>query len=385
MTPINVMHLITGLEVGGAEMMLKRLAIATDPRRCRVSVASLLEPGPVGAALASAGVPVHSLRMKRAVPDPRALPRLVSLLRRERCDVLQTWLYHADFLGLVASRLAGVRRLAWNIRGSDTDLAQYSRVVLVLRRVLARLSRWPDLVIVNSAAGKTTHERLGYHPHRWELIPNGIDPAEFKPDHEARGRLQRELGLPEGAFLVCLPARVDPQKDHDTFFRAAARLGAKHDDAYFLVVGRGTDEPALENRAKALGVDARMRFLGQRGNMASLLAGVDLVTLSSGFGEGCPNVLIEAMGCGVPVAATDVGDTAEMITDPRLVVRPGDAEGLSDAWEVIRDMGRDGRRALGETLRQRVLDHYDLAGIARRYEALYEEIAGSPVNARGRP
>lgn len=385
MRPVNVMHLITGLEVGGAEMMLKRLAIATDPRRCRVSVLSLLEPGPVGAALMSAGVPVHSLRMKRAVPDPRALPRLVGLLRRERCDVLQTWLYHADFLGIVASRLAGVPRLAWNLRGADTDAPQCSPMIVVLRRILSRLSRWPDLVIVNSAAGKATHEGLGYRPRRWEIIPNGIDPTEFKPDHEARRRLQRELGLPESAFLVCLPARVDPQKDHDTFFRAAARLGATYDDAHFIVVGRGTDDPALQNRAKALGADGRMRFLGQRQNMASLLSGVDLVTLSSSFGEGCPNVLIEAMGCGVPVAATDVGDAAEMIADPRLVARPGDAEGLSEAWAVIREMGSDGRRALGETLRQRVLDRYDLAKIVRRYEALYEEMAGSGANVRGRP
>jgi glycosyltransferase involved in cell wall biosynthesis len=375
--PIHVMHLITDLDVGGAEMMLSRLIGAVDERYCRMSVVSMIAPGPVGAQLAARGVSVRSLGMSRAVPDPRALLRLIKILRREPVDVLQTWLYHADFLGLLAAQCSGVRNLVWNLQCSNMDFSYYSFLSAALPRLLARLSGQADLALVNSAAGKAVHERLGYRPSRWEIVPSGIDVKRFQPDLAAKARLCCELGIPLESFLICLPARVDPMKDHANFLAASAQFNRTHPNAYFILAGRGTHQsneflrPLLENT----GCAGQISLLGERSDMPALLAGVDLVTLSSAFGEGWPNVVGEAMACGVPVVSTDVGDAAEIVGPTGIIVAPRDASALAAAWERFYRLDATVRRELGMAAHQRIVDRYTLTAVAARYEALYHELA----------
>ncbi len=246
--------------------MLSRLVNAADRRRVQMSVACMTPPGAIGAWLADQNVSVHSLGMRRGLPDPRGLARLVALLRRQKVDVLQTWLYHADLLGLIAARLAGVPRLLWNLRCSDMQDGHYSRLSTALPRLLARLSRQPDLVLANSAAGRAYHEALGYHPRRWQVLPNGIDTDRFRPDPEARQRFRADYGLPPDSFLICLPARVDPMKDHATFFAAAAKFAREEQGMRFVLVGRGTgpDEPALRALVAQSGCADKLILLGER-------------------------------------------------------------------------------------------------------------------------
>jgi glycosyltransferase involved in cell wall biosynthesis len=370
------MHLITDLDVGGAEMMLAKLAEAFDRARFRTVVVSLMPPGLLGQRLSAAGIAVRSLGMARGVPDPRGLTRLVSLLRREPVDLLQSWLYHADLLGVVAARLAGVSRLCWNIRCTAMDPARYSRISAALPRLLARLSASPDAVLVNSAAAQRAHEELGYHPKRWAMIPNGFDVARFQPDIAAGPRRRRDLGLPGDAFLIGLPARFDPMKDHATFLAAAALFAARCGVARFLLMGRGVarGNTALERMIAARGLGERVLLLGERADMAELLPGLDVATLSSAFGESFPNVVGEAMACGVPVAATAVGDVGEIVGATGIVVPPGDAAALAGAWQRLYEAGETERRRRGAAARQRVVSNYALPAIARRYETLYEDI-----------
>jgi glycosyltransferase involved in cell wall biosynthesis len=375
--PVHVLHVITDLDVGGAEMMLARLARAMDSGRFRQSVVSLIAPGAVGAQLAAEGIEVHSLGLSRGRIDPRGVWRLARLLRQQRPDIVQTWLYHADLLGLVAARLAGVRRVVWNLRCSDMDLSRYSRLSAALVRLLAWLSPRPDAVLVNSVAGQRAHQALGYRPRRWEIVPNGTDIARFRPDAQARARIRAELGIAPESFVICLPARFDPMKDHATFIAAASRSAAGHGDARFVLVGRGTDagNAALRPFLQHLAGAAEIRLLGERADMPALLAAADVVALSSSFGEGFPNVVAEAMACGTPVVSTDVGDAAEIIGDTGLVVRRRDPEAMAAAWQRLRDVGPAARRDMGARARQRISERYALAPIVARYEALYEELA----------
>ena len=213
---LTVAHLITTLERGGAEAMLTKLAKAHAGQGVRPLVISLTGPGIYGPELEAAGIPVWSLGLRRGVPEPGALLKLVGILRREKPDLLQSWLYHADLLALLAAPLAGVRRLAWNIRCSDMDMRRYSRLSRWLVALLARLSRLPDAVVVNSEAGRLLHHELGYRPKRWVTLANGFDTGRFRPDTEARRDVRAELGLPGDALAVGLIARVDPMKDHAT-------------------------------------------------------------------------------------------------------------------------------------------------------------------------
>src|SRR5439155_8764367 len=185
----TILHLITGLETGGAERMLVHLASRTDRRRFRSVVVSMTGPGTMGPLIEGAGVTLRTLGLRRGVPDPRALLRLVRLLREFRPAVLQTWLYHADLLGLVMLRLGQVPHLVWGLQGTETiDTA-------VVRRILAWCSRSPDAVVTVARVGQRFHESIGYHPRRWAHIPNAFDTAALRPDAEMRRRGRAALGI----------------------------------------------------------------------------------------------------------------------------------------------------------------------------------------------
>ncbi|MDR3517600.1 MAG: glycosyltransferase [Azospirillaceae bacterium] len=380
-TPITIAHLITGLESGGAEAMLARLVSAMDGRRFRNVVICMTHPGPLADTIVAGGIPVYSLGLRRGRADPRALVKLVATLRREAPMVLQTWLYHADLLGALAAPLAGVARLAWNLRCSNMDMRQYGRVSRLLPSILARLSRLPDAVMVNSEAGLGAHARHGYRPRRWEVIPNGFDVDRFRPDPDAAMQLRATLGLPFDCVLIGLPARFDPMKDHATFLAAAGELAQEVPNVRFLLVGRGAEPgiPALDALIALYGLAGRVVMLGERHDMDRILPALDIVALSSAFGEGFPNVLGEAMACGVPCATTDVGDAARIVGRLGRVVPPRSPSALAAAWRSILQLGPDGRRQLGETARRHIEESYALPAIVRRYENFYVDLVETPA------
>jgi glycosyltransferase involved in cell wall biosynthesis len=381
---VTVVHLITGLETGGAERMLSRLVRRTDRDRFRSVVVSITDAGTLGPSLGKAGVEVLSLEMRRGMPDPYGLLRLARILRELHPEILQTWLYHADFFGLMVKRLANVPHLIWNLRCSDMALSPASAGV---RRLLSWCSALPDAVIVNSHAGLSFHQRIGYRPRRWEYVPNGFDTVEFSPDAAARERLRPELGIPADAIVIGLPARYHPMKDHGTFFKAAAAVAAQRPEVCFLLVGPGTEpaNPAIAKAIAGFGLADRVRFLGKRSDMPAVYAALDIATLSSAWGEGFPNVLGEAMACGLPCAATDGGDVRELLGDAGLVVPRNDPEALADAWQALIAIGAEGRRSRGSKARERIVRDYDLGVIVARYEALYADIVARDVASRISP
>jgi glycosyltransferase involved in cell wall biosynthesis len=368
---LTVLHLITGLETGGAEGMLARLAARSDRARFRHAVVSMTGPGTIGPAIADAGAPLRSLGIRRNAPDPIGLLRLRWALREVRPDILQTWLYHADLLGLAAWRLGWAPRLVWNVRSTETIGSA------VVRRLLARWSALPDAVIVNSLEGQRFHKALGYRPKRWVHIPNGFDTAALKPDDEAGRRQRAALGIGDGAFVILLPARYHPMKDHATFLAAAALFAQVRPEARFVMIGSGV-EPGSRTLTEAIaaqGIGDRVLLLGERRDLAAIYPVADIVTLSSAFGEGFPNVLAEAMCCAVPCVATGIGDSAEIVGETGAIVPPRDPAALAASWEKLAALGAGGRRKLGIAARARIVEHYDLAAIVARYEALYEAIA----------
>jgi len=375
---VTILHLITGLETGGAEGMLARLVTRTDRSRFRSVVVSMTDTGTVGPIIAAAGIPVEALGIRRGMIDPRGLTRLIRLLRRYQPDIVQTWLYHADLLGLIAAWFGYAPRLAWNIRCSDM------KGLPVVRATLSSFSALPETIITNSRVGRQFHENIGYRPHRWEYIPNGYDTAMLRPDEAARSRLRAALGIDRSAIVIGLPARYHPMKDHATFF-AAARQAAARADIAFVLLGAGI-EPANRDLVRAIeahGLMSRVRLLGDRADMNAVYPALDIATLSSAFGEGFPNVLAEAMACGVPCVATDSGDAAKILGDAGVIVPPRDPQALAEGWQRMIALGDDGRRALGITARARIVANYDLNRVVSLYEALYYKIAwASPSAAR---
>lgn len=379
--PVRVAHLITTLDVGGAETAMSRVVANLDRDRFASLVIGLTSAGPVGARLRESGIEVTSLGMRRGWPSPRGLAALVRRLRAWRPDVLQTWLYHADLLGTVAAPLAGVPRLVWNLRSSDMQWEHYRRLSAWTQRACALASRRPDVVVVNSEAGRAHHAELGYRPARWCVIPNGVDATTFRPDPVARLDVRRELGLDPAAELVGLLARLDPMKDHASFVAAAGQLAEHRAGVHFVLAGPGVHAGASEFAALPESLRGRLHLLGTRSDVPSLMAALDVCALSS-ISEGFPNVLAEALACGVPCVSTDVGAAREIVGDHGAIVPRADPAALARGLQRVLDLAPDARAALSRSARAHVLARFSLSRCVRAYEAMYGELAQRAVFAQ---
>lgn len=371
--PLKVAHLITGLDTGGAELFLQRLISLRTGSGIEHRVISLTTEGAIGGALREAGIQVDALVLAGGAGLPSALARLVALLRRDRPDVLMTWLYHADLLGTVAAALVPGVRLLWNIRCSDMDLSQYRWTTRILPRLLGALSRRPDAIVTNSHMAQEIHRRYGYRPRRWQVIPNGFDMEQFRPDPIRRARVRSCLGLAEDTSVVGLFARVDPMKDHRTFLDAAEKVVKVRQDARFLLVGRGTDEEGISRMIEGRPLlEATLMRLGERRDVADLMSAVDLA-VSSSLTESFPNVMGEAMACGVPCVATAVGDTSVLVGDTGTLVPRGSPDALARAILDYLALPSVDRRTRGAAARKRIEDLFSLSAVVSRYEAMLRE------------
>lgn len=356
-------------------MMLARLLTQFDPNDAEHVVVSMTAGGAVARQIAAQGIRLIALDMRPGRANVVQLLKLVRILRTIRPDILQTWLYQADFVGLVVGTIARVPAVVWNIRCSEVDLKQYSWTLPLLLRFLALTSRWPAAIVCNSASGRSVHERLGYRPRRWALIPNGLDPDTFKPCPAARSQFRNELGVADSVPLVGLVARMDPMKDHPTFLRAAAVVAARQADARFVVAGRGVAESdMLRDLGEKLGIAGRVHLLRERQDVPRVLAAFD-VAVSSSDSEGFPNMVLEAMACGTPCVVTDAGDSAAIVADTGVVVPRRDPEALADGIIRVLSMKADDREILTRAARTRVLQEYSLDRAAVRYQELYRELS----------
>ena len=363
--------------------MLYKLLSQMDRSRFRNSVISMVGNGPLAKKIKELEIPVYTLEMNFGVPNPRGLFRLVRLLRKQRPVLLQTWLYHADFLGLLAGKLARLPQIVWNVRCSDMDMQHYSKFSAFVIRALAALSPIPEAVVANSESGCEFHKRLGYRPRRWVLIHNGFDLDRFCPDSGARTKFRQELSLSKDSILIGLIARFDPMKDHATFLKAAHLLLKNDSRVHFVLVGSYISWENLELSVgiRSAGSGKHFHLLGEREDVPLIMAALDIAT-SSSSSEGFPNTIGEAMACEVPCVVTDVGDSAFLVNDTGKVVPPMSPQALVQGWQQMIELGEMGRRQLGAAARQRIKEHFNLSAIVARYEKFYLESLANVRNCR---
>lgn len=384
--PVTVLHLITTLEVGGAEIMLWKILSFMDKQRFSNHVICLADIGPVGERIVSLGIPVHYLNMQKGRVTLGGLIKLLGLFRSIRPTILQCWLYHADLLGLIFGKISGVKYVYWNIRCSYMGLDNYRPSTRLTRKLCSLLSSFPTAVLSNSNQARIYHQALGYRTKRWKIIPNGFDSSRFRPDNRAKPRLLKELGIStrpsrvgnrkrdgDDLFLIGLVARFDPMKDHATFFKAACLLLSQRNDIHFILAGKG-----IEWRNKMIFniIPDKWRrhfhLLGQRDDIENITAALDISSLAS-CSEGFPNTIGEAMACGVPCVVTDVGDSSYIVGDTGLVVLPQDPVAMAKAWDQILVMSSEDRRDLGMSARDRIISSFSIDRIVRKYEDFYSD------------
>jgi glycosyltransferase involved in cell wall biosynthesis len=366
----TVLHIITGLGSGGAERMMTR--IATSSGEVRHVVVSLVDGGFFDRDLTFAGVEYHCLKLNRIWDTPRAFLELTGLIRKFRPDTVMTWLYHADFLGTLAAitcRL-GTRKVIWNLRCSVLDFHDYAISTRCLAYLLAHLSPYPGAVTYNSHRGREAHERLGYRPRRWVYTPNGFDTDKWHPDEIDRRAVRAEWKIADDQMVVAMIARYSPQKDFPTFFAAANETMTVCPKAHFVLIGRGT-----ENLNIPIPLRGHLSALGERQDIPRLLRGIDILVLSSRYGEGFSNAIGEAMATGIPCVSTDAGDAALVIGNTGRIVPTRSPKLLAEAICDLAALSSEARTELGAAARRRIVDNWSMERILANYADLWTDIA----------
>ena len=358
--------------------MLLKLLGEIDAAACTSEVVSLTDIGPVGRQIEGLGIRVQALNMTRGMPDPTGLLRLRFILRTIAPDVIQTWMYHADLVGGLAGKWAGSIPVVWNVRHSNFDPAADKWMTRATARVCAWFSgSLPERIVSCSRTAAAVHADLGYTASKVVIIPNGFDLHAFRPDPDMRISVRLELGIPEKSPVVGMVARLHPQKDHPTFFRAARSLLTEVPEAHAILCGSGIVaggplDLMMESFPQSL--RSRVHLLGVRSDIPRLTAAFDLAVSSSAFGEAFSNSLGEALAAGVPCVTTDVGDSAWIVGDAGLIVPPQDADSLAAAMKRFVDMTDGQRDHLRREARRRVEENFDISMVADQYLKLYREL-----------
>lgn len=370
---VRILHVITDLHVGGAQVVLLRLLRGSDRSRFDPAVVSLDSGGRLRAPIEQLGIPVWELGM-RSGSGPRNLSGLFRTVRDDSPDVIQTWMYHADLIGGLAGHFAGDVPIVWGVHHTDMPsggIKWSTRLVAAINRRLARLV--PDHIVFCSETAAAHHRGRGYPVDRSSIITNGFEIVPTVPG--ARRWLRTELGLGQATPLVGRVGRFHPQKDYRTFV-AATELVAEETESNFVLCGEGlTPENAeLLSWLERAGVADRTHLLGLRDDIDRIHAGLDVAVSSSSFGEAFPLVIGEAMLQCTPVVVTDVGDSREIVGKTGVIVEPASPFDLANGIIHVLQMSETERRQLGLHGRQRIIERFSLERMVMQYQRTYEHL-----------
>lgn len=369
----HVVHVISGLAVGGAEMALYRLVLQFRGSEYAHTVIALTPEGGMGARFADSGIRLIVLDVRRS-PILHLL-RLYRLIRSLQPDIVQTWLYHADLLGGLAARAAGNRNVIWGIRTTDVD-GGCARATTLVRRACASLSRWiPHTIVCVAEAALRSHRQVGYDVSRMVVVGNGFDLPAPSASQVQRQKLRAQCGLAPGHIVLGTLGRFNLDKDHANFVKAAGQLADRHPQLRFLMVGRDLDgaNQELQRWIGATGHPECFVLLGERADVAACLSAMDIFCLSSRT-EAFPNALGEAMAMGLPCVTTDVGDAAVLVADTGIVVPKANPDALAHGVGELISRGPGYWRQLGQRGRERIVSAFSMDCMRKRFEGIYDSV-----------
>ena len=359
---IRLFLLIRSLNVGGAERQLIELVKGLDKNIFIITVGVFYHEGLLMEEINGIhGINVISLNKRGRWDILRFVFRFIKLLKTLQPDILCSFLPDANLVGLISGKIARVKQIVWGVRASNMDDSHYDWLAGISLRLSAFLSRFPDAIIANSYAGKEFHGSIGYNTNRMVVVPNGIDTDYFKPDQLAGLRVRNEWAFNEETITIGLVGRIDPMKDHTTFLRAVKIFDQEEHSVRFLCIGEGKEpcKSEIHSLCRVLGLNDSIMWVGERYDMAAVYNAMDIVTSTSSFGEGFPNVIGEAMACGVPCVVTDVGDSAIIVGEVGIVVPPKDPQALADGWRSMLKRLNDKSNLIKEMARERIVSHYN--------------------------
>lgn len=367
---LKILHITPSLITGGAERALVRLIQSSDKNRFHHHVVSLTDFGTQGAELGKTGIAVDALRISGPFSAPKGILRLRNITKSVKPVVICGWMYHGGLFALFAGSKASK---VTAIRHSLHDLEKDKKTTRALIFLLARFSKRFNSVIFNSEASKKQHQAIGYNANKNIFIPNGFDTNEFSPySLQDKTRLRARLKLPENDFVFGYVARHHPVKNHSGLLKTFSEVIKHWTNVKLVLIGQGLSSNNFDliEPISQLGLTKHVILLGERNDIPELLQALDAY-VSPSHAEAFPNTIGEAMSCGIPCIATDVGDSAAIIGDTGIVVPQNNNEALAKAMLGMVQMPKEERKALGRKARQRIIDKFRLEVVTKQYEELY--------------
>jgi glycosyltransferase involved in cell wall biosynthesis len=375
---MKIIFIISGLLTGGAEIMLFNIVSRINREEFNPIVVSLTTQGILGERIQELGIPVFALNMGVGNFNfIKSILKLIEIIKSEKPNIVHTWMYHADFIGGVIAYYCGIKTICWCIHHSNLNEKLNKLSIIILSKLCARISSIiPKKILTCSNAAKKMHISLGYDASKFVVVPNGVDIEKFKPDSAAHEIICRELNIDENSVLIGLIGRMDPLKNHEGFFEAAKYIHDHNPQAVFILAGKDVTEKneVIERSLSKYNLRNVTHLLGLRSDISRIISGLDIL-VSSSMGEAFPNVIVEAMSCGVPCAVTNVGDSAFIVGNYGYVVNSGDMVGLANSIMRFLDLTISQRKEIGIQCRKRIVEEFEMGEIVRKYENFYKSSA----------
>ena len=375
---MKVLHVITGLSQGGAENALFRL-VTYKPARVTHIVISTIDAGVYGPKLINAGISVFTLGMTRGHLKISGIFKLWKLIRKEKPDVVQTWMYHADLIGGITARLAGCSSVCWGVHTFNLDAAVMSKSTRTIVKLCA-LTSWivPSRIISVAESSVRVHVAVGYTKNKFLTIPLGFNSDVGEGNTPKGTGMINFINKSDKVTILGCVARWDPQKDHGNLLQALAILQHRKIEFKCIFVGPGMDyqNRTLSDLVLKMKVNSENIFLaGFVEGASSIMSSFDLHILSS-LGEAFANVVAEAMISGTPCICTDVGDVALVVGETGWIVPPSDPVALASAIEdAISEMNdRIKWSARKEACKKYIKDNYSIERMVDSYFRVWNSV-----------
>jgi len=370
---ISVLHIITGLNCGGAENMLLKLVKNQQSRGYKIVVLSLMDEGDLFESFNELGIRVFSFGFyASSVPKLTSLFKIILMVIKIKPNIIHSWMYHANLVATIASFFVSKRtKLIWGVRQTLYNIQSEKVMTRIVIRLTSILSNIPDSIVYNSYTSKKQHIEIGYNESKSIVIPNGFDVEFYSYNYKTNFQYN------SSSFIFANVARFHPMKNHEGLIRTFARVANLYNDTVLVLAGEGLTEENqyITQMINYYSLSERVILLGRIdiGSVKQLMAAIDVFILPSIRGEAFPNVIGEAMLTGVPCIVTDIGDSKEIVNDYGNIIQPSDDDILFDAMCVYRNMSHDKLKKIGISARKHITQNYKIEQIEGKYHELYDK------------
>lgn len=373
---MKIMHISTSLLDGGAEATLFRLV--KHEKNHQHLVVSMMGLGKYGEKLRDMGIEVYCLDMPRGRLTFQGLKQLWKILNHQQPDVVQTWMYHANLIGGILARCSGVSNIIWGIRQSNFSFSKtklLTQIVIGLSAFFSYLI--PSKIVCCAQVAMTAHYQIGFNKSPFVFIPNGYDFATLSFTQEPSHYLHDEGLISSPLPLLGMVARFDPQKDHNNLLTALALLKTNRIDFHCALIGSEMDANNIQLNAwiNERNLQDHVTLLGPREDIANIMQALDIHILSSAYGEAFPNALAEAMACGTPCVATDIGDSSLIVGDSGWIIPPSDSATLANAIKdalIMKANMPDLWQARRAAAHARIVNNFSITKMLDAYNDLWQ-------------